>query len=120
MRLVSAISFAAVLVAGCATAPPVNDDVWLDENAFRACLGLNIPIELLRDRSRVKGSVLLEIDVLPSGRIQHASILSGSGNPALDDYLAGRLSRLDCAPFESVDSKEPYSVELELNLETSP
>lgn len=108
---------AAWFVAGCATAPQVDEDVWLDENAFRSCLGLKIPIELLRDRSRVKSSVLLEIDVLPSGRIERASILSGSGNPALDDYLAGRLSSLDCAPFESVDSKEPYSVELELNLE---
>ncbi len=58
--------------------------------------------------------------MLPSGRITRASILSGSGNPALDEYLAGRLGDLQCAPFEGVQSDEPYSVELELNLETGP
>ena len=75
-----------LVVAGCASTPPADDKVWLDEDAFRSCLGLKIPVELIRDRSRVKGSVLLEIDVLPSGRITRASILSGSGNPALDEY----------------------------------
>jgi TonB family protein len=119
MRVVSstALSLAAWLVAGCASTPPADEGVWLDEHAFRSCLGLKIPIEMLRDPSRVKGSVLLEIDVLPSGRIERASILSGSGNAALDEYLADRLRSLQCAPFERVDSKEPYSVELELNLE---
>jgi hypothetical protein len=114
------LSFVASFVAGCASAPPADDKVWLDEDAFRSCLGLKIPVELIRDRSRVKGSVLLEIDVLPSGKIARASILSGSGNPALDEYLAGRLGSLQCAPFEAVQSDEPYSVELELNLETDP
>ncbi len=108
------------LVAGCAMTPPADEGVWLDEQAFRSCLGLKIPVELIRDPSRVRGSVLLEIDVLPSGRIERASIVSGSGNPALDDYLAGRLGNLQCAPFERVDSSEPYSVELELNLEIEP
>jgi hypothetical protein len=108
------------LVGGCATTPPADEGVWLDEQAFRSCLGLKIPVEMLRDPSRVKGSVLLEIDVLPSGRIERASILSGSGNAALDEYLAGRLGNLQCAPFERVDSSESYSVELELNLEIEP
>jgi len=117
VRLLSSISLAVSLVAGCASTPPTDDGVWLDEQAFRSCLGLKIPVEMIRDRSRVKGSVLLEIDVLPSGRIARAAILSGSGNAALDEYLAGRLGNLQCAPFESVDSVEPYSVELELNLE---
>ncbi len=98
----------------------MDDKVWLDEDAFRSCLALKLPVELIHDRSRVKGSVLLEIDVLPSGRIIRASILSGSGNPALDGYLADRLASLQCAPFEKVQSDEPYSVELELNLETDP
>jgi hypothetical protein len=108
------------LVAGCATTPPADEGVWLDEQAFRSCLGFKIPVEMIRDPSRVKGSVLLEIDVLPSGRIERVSIVSGSGNPALDEYLAGRLGNLQCAPFERVDSSEPYSVELELNLEIEP
>jgi TonB family protein len=101
--------------------PSVSDEgVWLDEQAFRSCLGFKIPVEMVRDPSRVKGSVLLEIDVLPSGRIERASILSGSGNAALDEYLAGRLGNLQCAPFKRIDSGEPYSVELELNLEIEP
>lgn len=114
------MSLVASVVTGCASTPPADDKVWLDEDAFRSCLGLKIPVELLRDPLRIKGSVLLEIDVLPSGRIARASILSGSGNPALDEYLAGRLASLQCSPFESIQSDEPYSVELELNLETGP
>ena len=113
------LSLAVSIVAGCASTPPADDTVWLDEDAFRSCLGLKIPIDMLRDRSRVKGAVLLEIDVLPSGRIARASIVSGSGNPALDEYLAGRLGSLQCAPFEKVDAQEPYTVELELNLEVA-
>lgn len=113
------LSLAISMVAGCASAPPAEETVWLDEDAFRSCLGLRIPVELLRDPSRVKGAVLLEIDVLPSGRIERASILSGSGNPALDQYLAGRLGSLNCAPFEKIDTDEPYSVELELNLDVA-
>lgn len=111
------MALAVWLVAGCASTPPVDDKVWLDEEALRSCLGLKIPVEMIRDRSGVKGTVLLEIDVLPSGRIERASIVSGSGSAALDEYLAHRLGNLECAPFERVDSEEPYSVELELNLE---
>ena len=107
---------AAAAGAGCASAPPAQEEAWLDEDAFRACLGPRIPVELLRDQSRVKSAVLLEIDVLPSGRIQRVSIVNGSGNPALDTYVASRLGGLQCAPFEKVDATEPYTVELELNL----
>jgi hypothetical protein len=35
----------------------------------------------------------------------------------LDEYLASRLGSLQCAPFESVQADQPYSVEIELNLE---
>jgi hypothetical protein len=73
-------SFVVCLVAGCAATPPADEGVWLDEDAFRSCLSINIPVELIRDRSRSKSSVLLEIDVLPTGRIARASILAGSGN----------------------------------------
>jgi hypothetical protein len=121
-RSVSAISLAAAiawLAAGCASVPPVDDMAVLDEKELRSCLGPAIPIELIRDPSRVKGSVLLELYVHPSGRIYYASIVSGSGNTALDDYLAWRLASLQCAPFMSSDSNEPYSVELEVSVESN-
>jgi hypothetical protein len=111
------LAVTAWLAAGCASAPPADDTAFLDEKALRSCLGPAIPVELIRDPSRVKGSVLLELYVRPSGKIYYASIVSGSGNAALDDYLARRLTSLQCAPFESSDSNEPYSVELELNVE---
>jgi TonB family protein len=107
---------AAAIVAGCASAPPAQEDAWLDEDVLRACLGPRIPVELLGDGPRVKGVVLLEMNVLPSGRIQRVSIVTGSGNPALDEYLARRLGNFQCAPFEKVDATEPYTVEFELNL----
>jgi hypothetical protein len=105
--------------AGCASVPPVDDVAYLDESALRSCLGPAIPVALIRDPARVKGSVLLELYVQPSGRIYYASIVSGSGNAALDKYLAWRLASLQCAPFLSSDSNEPYWVELEVSVEPS-
>jgi hypothetical protein len=116
---VIALSIAAALVAGCATVPPANEVAYLDEKALRSCLGPAIPSELLRDPSRVNESVLLELYVRPSGRIYYASIVSGSGNTTLDNYLAWRLAGLHCTPFLSSDSNEPYWVELELSVETA-
>src|SRR5262249_20734841 len=114
------LSIAAALVAGCATTPPAADDfAYLDERALRSCLGPAIPVELIRDPSRINGSVLMELYVRPSGRIYYASIVSGSGNARLDNYLAWRLAGLQCAPFLSSDSNEPYWVELELSVETA-
>ncbi|HET7033752.1 MAG TPA: hypothetical protein VFJ48_11545, partial [Casimicrobiaceae bacterium] len=71
------LPIAAALVAGCATTPAADDVAYLDERALRSCLGPAIPVELVRDPSRVKGSVLLELYVQPSGSIYYASIVSG-------------------------------------------
>jgi len=106
------------LLASCATSPaPTKEANWLDEKAFRSCLGIKVPIEMIRDRNVQKGSISLEIDVLPSGKIESVSVISGSGNAALDEYLVGRLNNLRCAPFASIESPEPYSVNLELNIQ---
>ena len=113
------LSIAAALAAGCATTPAADDVAYLDERALRSCLGPAIPVELIRDPSRVRGSVLMELYVRPSGRIYYASIVSGSGNAKLDNYLAWRMAGLQCAPFLSSDSNEPYWVELELSVETA-
>ena len=113
------LSIAAALGAGCATTPVADDVAYLDERALRSCLGPAIPVELIRDPSRVRGSVLMELYVRPSGRIYYASIVSGSGNAKLDNYLAWRMAGLQCAPFLSSDSNEPYWVELELSVETA-
>ena len=113
------LSLAAALAASCATTPPADDVAYLDERALRSCLGPAIPVELIRDPARVRGSVLMELYVRPSGRIYYASIVSGSGNARLDNYLAWRLAGLQCAPFLSSDSNEPYWVELELSVETA-
>ena len=118
-KSVIGLSIAAALVAGCATTPPADDVAYLDEQALRLCLGPAIPVELIRDPSRVNGSVLMELYVRPSGTIYYASIVSGSGNTRLDNYLAWRLAGLQCAPFLSSDSNEPYWVELELSVETA-
>ena len=106
------------LLACCATSPaPTEEANWLDEKAFGSCLGIKVPIEMIRDRRVQKSSISLEIDVLPSGKIESVSVISGSGNAALDEYLVGRLSNLQCAPFASVKSAEPYAVNLELNIQ---
>ena len=106
------------LLASCASSPAATDEaIWLDEKAFRSCLGIKVPPEMIRDRNVQKGTLLLEIDVLPSGRIESVSVVSGSGNPVLDEYLLGRLTRLQCAPFASVEPSEPYSVNLELEIQ---
>jgi hypothetical protein len=110
---------AAALVAGCATTRSAEDVAYLDERALKSCLGPAIPTELIRDPSRVNESVLLELYVRPSGRIYYASIISGSGSGRLDNYLAWRLAGLQCTPFLSSDSNEPYWVELELSVETA-
>ncbi len=113
------LSIAAALAGGCATTPPADDVAYLDERALRSCLGPAIPVELIRDPSRVNGSVLMELYVRPSGRIYYVSIVAGSGNARLDNYLAWRLAGLQCAPFLESDSNEPYWVELELSVETA-
>lgn len=91
----------------------------MDEHAFKSCLGaaIKVPPELVRDRSVENGSIVFDIDVLPSGKIANAAIVSGSGNAALDQYMVDRLRNLDCAPFAVVDSPEAYSVELELEIQ---
>jgi TonB family protein len=107
-----------LLLAGCATPPAATDAApWMDERAFRSCLGIKVPPELIRDQRVEKGSIVFDIDVLPSGRIEDVSIISGSGNARLDQYMVERLRKLDCAPFAVVDSTEPYSVELELEIQ---
>jgi len=112
------LAVAAWVATGCATVPPADDIAFLSEKALQSCLGPAIPAELIRDSSRVKGSVQMELYVRPSGRIYYASIVSGSGNTALDNYLAWRLASLPCAPFLRADSDENYFVELELSVET--
>ena len=69
------------------------------------------------DRSVRKVSISLELTVLPSGAIDGASIVSGSGNDALDRYLTARFSNLHCAPFAAIDGSEPYEVDLDLDIQ---
>jgi len=113
-----AILFPALLLAGCAAhRPPADDTNWLDEKAFRDCLGVKVPMETIRDPSFQRGTVSLQIELLPSGKITSAAIIAGSGNRALDEYLQRRLSTMQCGPIANVDSSEPYSVILDLTIE---
>ena len=107
---------------GCASTPPVDDKVWLDEDAFRSCLGLKIPVELIRDRSaRQRDPFCWKSTCSRQAGSIRASILSGSGNPALDELSRGSARQPAVrAVRNAFNSDEPYSVELELNLETRP
>jgi len=113
-----AMLFPLLLIAGCGTQRgAANDTSWLDESAFRACLGVKVPMETIRDPSFKRGTVSLQIELLPSGRIASAAIIAGSGNAAMDEYLQRRLNTMQCGPIANVDSSEPYSVILDLTIE---
>lgn len=106
------------LVAGCASVPePAEEPALLDERALRSCLMGKIPLDLLHDPKVQRNSVSLELTVLPSGRIESVAIVSGSGNGALDKYLADRLVDSRCAPFARMDWSDPYVVGLDLDLD---
>jgi hypothetical protein len=110
-------TLSASLLASCASAPTTLDVVVVDEDALRSCFGVKVPAELIRDRKFQGGSVLFELYVFPSGKIEYVHIASGSGNEAIDNYMLRRLRSASCSPFPPVDSTERYSVELELEIE---
>jgi outer membrane biosynthesis protein TonB len=105
----------ACLVAGCATPQRLEAPPPVDEDALRACLGVKVPPEIVRDK--IGGVVVFELYVRPSGKIYYVNVASGSGNPAIDEYMLGRLRSATCSPFGPVDSDEPYSIELELEIQ---
>ena len=112
-----ALVLPAWLLASCVSAPvPTAEANWIDEKAFRACLGTKVPMATIRDPNFRRGTVSLDIDVLASGKIASVSVVSGSGNAAMDEYLVRRLTNLQC-PIANLDSTEPYTVNLELTIE---
>ena len=107
------------VVQGCASLPEADvEPATLNEAALRSCLGGRIPIEMLHDPRVRRNSVSLDLTVLPSGRIDSVAVLSGSGNAELDAYLANRLRDSQCIPFLRMDTRDPYLVTLDLDLDT--
>ena len=86
---------------------------------LRSCIGGKIPVEMLHDPKVQRNSVSLDLTVLPSGRIVDVSVLEGSGNAALDEFLADRLRDAQCIPFLRMDVSDPYLVTLDLDLDMS-
>ena len=119
MTLQRAIAVLACLLAGCATVPPPNAG-WLQPDALRSCLALRIPPELVRDHAGERITISMELTVLPSGRIESASVLSDPDNAALDTFLAEHLVALSCAPFTPVPALSAYPVNLQLQVNVRP
>jgi hypothetical protein len=105
-------------LASCSILPtPGSDASWVDPQALRSCLGVKVPMDMLKSNTLSTRSIALELTVLPSGRIESVSIIAGSGNATVDNYLLDRFADLACAPFAAIDSTEPYSVELEIDIQ---
>ena len=94
-----------------------DDMSWLDERAFRSCLGVKVPMETIRDPSFERGVVSLQIELEPSGRISGVWIVSGSGNAELDEYLRRRLTTMRCGRISTLESREAYSIILDITIE---
>ena len=110
----------ACLLAACASAPAPEPAPWVREDALRSCLALRIPPELVRGRGTQRITISLELTVLPSGRIESASVVSDPDNGPLDTLLAEQLVGLPCAPFAPVPALDAYPVSLQLQVNVSP
>ena len=113
-------ALAGCLAAACATAPAPEPSPWVRPDALRSCLALRIPPELVRDRAGARIDISMELAVLPSGRIESASVVSEPDNAALDTFLAEELVALPCAPFAPVQARYTYPVSLRLQLDVKP
>ena len=117
---VRAIAFLGLAVGACASAPAPETTPWVRQDALRSCLALRIPPELVRDRGTERITVSMELTVLPSGRIESASVMSDPDNAALDTFLAEQLVALPCAPFAPVQALYAYPVNLQLQVNVKP
>jgi hypothetical protein len=113
-----AIAASCCLVAACATTTPPPASDWVRQDTLRSCLRLRIPPELVRAQDPGPIAVSMELSVLPSGRIESASVITDPGNAALDTFLAEQLVGLPCAPFEPVQALYAYPVSLHLQIQS--
>jgi len=112
-----AAAAACCLLAACATTPPPPASDWVRQDTLRSCLSLRIPPDLVRGQGAGPITVSMELTVLPSGRIESASVITDPGNAALDTFLAEQLVGLPCAPFEPVQALYAYPVSLHLQIQ---